>query len=180
MPYPLLLVGASQWVALAEDWREEDGWSGDGQSLIPLQVALVQPCPCTEHHCLSQGGLPLTGLSFWVPATTSPPCFLGPGMLTESLLLDSGAMCHGSPSSLWLLFIYSFYWSIVDLQCCVFLLYSKVAQLYILYIYVKCMYIFFFHIPFHSGFSQGIGHSFLCYTVGPCCLSILYIVVCIC
>ena len=32
-----------------------------------------------------------------------------------------------------------------------------------------------FHIIFHYGLSQDIEYSFLCYTVGPCCLSILYI-----
>ena len=38
-----------------------------------------------------------------------------------------------------------------------------------------------FHILFHYGLSQDIEHSFLCnYTVGPCCLSILYMLVCIC
>ena len=37
-----------------------------------------------------------------------------------------------------------------------------------------------FHILFHYGLLQDIKYSSLCYTVGPCCLSILYIVVCIC
>ena len=32
-----------------------------------------------------------------------------------------------------------------------------------------------FHILFHYGLSQDIEYSSLCYTVGPCCLSILYI-----
>ena len=31
----------------------------------------------------------------------------------------------------------------------------------------------FFHILFHNGLSQGFEYSSLCYTVGPCCLSIL-------
>ena len=38
---------------------------------------------------------------------------------------------------------------------------------------------FFFHILFHYGLSQDIEYSSLCYTAGPCCLSILYIIVCI-
>ena len=42
------------------------------------------------------------------------------------------------------------------------------------------IYIFFFHILFHYGLLQAIEYSSLCYTVGPCCLSVLYIVVCIC
>ena len=33
-----------------------------------------------------------------------------------------------------------------------------------------------FHILFHCDLSQAIEYSFLCYTVGPCYLSILYIV----
>ena len=36
------------------------------------------------------------------------------------------------------------------------------------------------HILLHYGLSQDIEHSSLCYTVGPCCLSILYTIVCIC
>ena len=35
-------------------------------------------------------------------------------------------------------------------------------------------------ILFHCGLSQDIEYSSLCYTIGPCCLSILHIVVCIC
>ena len=37
-----------------------------------------------------------------------------------------------------------------------------------------------FHILFHYGLSQDIEYSSLCFTVGPCCLSVLYIIVCIC
>ena len=36
------------------------------------------------------------------------------------------------------------------------------------------------HILFHYGLWQDIEYSALCYTVGPGCLSILYIIVCIC
>ena len=35
------------------------------------------------------------------------------------------------------------------------------------------------HILFQYGLSQDVEYSSLCYTVGPCCLSILYIIVCI-
>ena len=52
-------------------------------------------------------------------------------------------------------------------------MYSKVIQLYI-YIYI------FFQILFHYRFLQDTEYSSLCYTVGPCCLSILWIVVCVC
>ena len=36
------------------------------------------------------------------------------------------------------------------------------------------------HILFHCGLSQDTDYSSLCYTVGPCYLSIIYILVCIC
>ena len=56
---------------------------------------------------------------------------------------------------------------------CVFQVYSKVIQLYI-YIYI------YFQILFHYRLLQDIEYSSLCYTVGPCCLPILYILVCTC
>ena len=55
-----------------------------------------------------------------------------------------------------------------------FQVYGNVIQLYI-YIYI-----FFFRLFFHYRLLQGIEYSPLCYTVGPCCLSTLYIVACIC
>ena len=66
-----------------------------------------------------------------------------------------------------------FYWSIVDVQCCVHFCCTAKWFSYT-YIYIL------FHIPFHYGLSQDIEYSSLCSTVGPCCLSILYIIVCIC
>ena len=54
---------------------------------------------------------------------------------------------------------------------CYFLLYSRVTQLY------TCLHSF---VLFHPGLSQTIEYSFLCYTVGPCSLSIVYKLVCIC
>ena len=50
-------------------------------------------------------------------------------------------------------------------------MYSKVIQLYI-YVYIL------FQILFHYRLLQDFEYSSLCYTVGPCCLSILCIVVC--
>ena len=53
-------------------------------------------------------------------------------------------------------------------------MYREVIQLYIhkcIYIYT---YIFFFYILFHYRLLQGIQYSSLCYTVGPCWLSILH------
>ena len=48
------------------------------------------------------------------------------------------------------------------------------------YIQLYIQYIDFFHIIFHYRLLQGIEYSFLCYSAIPCCLHILYIVVCIC
>ena len=44
------------------------------------------------------------------------------------------------------------------------------------YIYIHIL----FHILFHYSLSQDIEYSSLCSTVGPCCWSSLYILVCIC
>ena len=45
---------------------------------------------------------------------------------------------------------------------------------------MKLVYTMFFIFFFHYGLSQDIEYSSLCCTVGPCRLSILYIIVCIC
>ena len=42
-----------------------------------------------------------------------------------------------------------------------------------------CIYILF-DILFHYSLSQDIDYNSLCYTIGPCCLFILYIIVYIC
>ena len=65
-----------------------------------------------------------------------------------------------------------FNWSMLIYNVLLITLYSKVIQLYI--------YIYFLNILFHYGLSQDIEYSSLCYTVGPCCLSILYIKAYIC
>ena len=43
-----------------------------------------------------------------------------------------------------------------------------------IYIYIL------FHVLFHYGLSEDIEYSFLCCTVRPCCLFILYIIICLC
>ena len=47
------------------------------------------------------------------------------------------------------------------------------------YIYTH-IYMYFFLIFFHFDLSQDVEYSSLCFTVGPCCLSVLYILVYIC
>ena len=44
---------------------------------------------------------------------------------------------------------------------------------------VLCFSYILFYILFHYGLSQDVGYNSLCYTVGPCCLFILYVIVCI-
>ena len=51
------------------------------------------------------------------------------------------------------------------------LLYSKVTQLYHIYILI--------YILFYYGLSQDSEHSYLCYIVGSSCLSILNVIACI-
>ena len=73
--------------------------------------------------------------------------------------------------SLWLLLKLKCSWFITS---CWLQMYSKLIQLYIQTFYI-CIYIYIiFYIPFHYGLLQDIEYSSLCYTVGPCCLSILY------
>ena len=55
---------------------------------------------------------------------------------------------------------------------CQSLLFSKVTQFYT---YIHS----FFNIHLHYGLSQETGYSSLCYTLGPCCSSILNVIVCI-
>ena len=64
-----------------------------------------------------------------------------------------------------------FYWSIVDLQYCVS--FRHTAK-WFSYTYI------FFQIIFHHRLLQDTQYSLLCFTVNPCYLPILYIVVCIC
>ena len=70
----------------------------------------------------------------------------------------------------------------VDLQCCASFRYTAKLFIYIfifhLYVYI---YIYsFFYILFHYSLLQDIEYSSLCYTVGSCCLPVLYIVMYIC
>ena len=59
------------------------------------------------------------------------------------------------------------------IMLCYLLVYRKVIQLYI---HVHILFCIFFHYCL----LEDIEYSSLCQTVGPCCLSILYIIACIC
>ena len=65
-----------------------------------------------------------------------------------------------------------FFLSIVDLQCCIN--FCCIAK------WFSYTYINIFKILFHDGLSQDIEYSSLCSTIGLCCLSILYIIACVC
>ena len=56
----------------------------------------------------------------------------------------------------------------------------KVIHMYVSYVYMIHIYSFsYIYILFHYGLSQDTQYSSLCYTVGPCCSSVLYLTVCI-
>ena len=65
-----------------------------------------------------------------------------------------------------------FNWNIVDLQCCVNF-FCTAKWLSYTYIYIL------FYILFHYVLSREIRYNSLCCTVGPCCLSIPNVIVCI-
>ena len=70
------------------------------------------------------------------------------------------------------LFCFSFYWSTVDLQHCVnFCCTGK----WLLYTYIYML----FYILFLYSLSQDVEYCSPCYTIEPCCLSILYVILCI-
>ena len=61
------------------------------------------------------------------------------------------------------------------------LLYNNVVQLHThTHTYTHTYTHILFHFLFYCGVSQDIEYSSPCYTVGPRCLSILCIIVCIC
>ena len=70
-------------------------------------------------------------------------------------------------------FVFIFYWSIVDLQCCANFCCTAVTHLHT---NIHFLLILFFHFMVYP---RRFGYKSLCYTVGPCCLSILNVTVCI-
>ena len=70
-------------------------------------------------------------------------------------------------------FVFIFYWSIVDLQCCANFCYTAATHLYT---NIHSLLILFFHFMVYP---RRFGYKSLYYTVGPCCLSILNVTVCI-
>ena len=76
--------------------------------------------------------------------------------------------------SVLLLKLIYFYRSIINLQCCVNF---RCTAKWFSYTYI---YIYFFQILFPYRLLQNIEYSSVCYTIGPCWLSILFIAVCTC
>ena len=74
--------------------------------------------------------------------------------------------------------VHSFFnWSVVDFQCCVS--FRHIAKWFHYMCVCVCVCIIF-QILFPFSLLQNTEYSSMCYTVGPCCLSVLYIVVCVC
>ena len=99
----------------------------------------------------------------WKCAARDPRSFMS---LTKSVLFSLEAYLLS-------LFNFILYWSIVDWQCCV---HFKCTAKWLLYIHT---YPFFFN-SFPFRLLHNIEQRALCYTVGPCWVSLLNIVVCTC
>ena len=85
--------------------------------------------------------------------------------------MEGEVLTTGLPvKSLKVLFLLKYSWFTM------FQVYSKVIQLYI---YNKYLYVPF-QILFHYKLLQDIEYGSLCSTIALCCLSIIYIVVCVC
>ena len=69
-----------------------------------------------------------------------------------------------------------FFWNIVDLPCCDHL---RCTAKWFNYTCICTNIYSFFYILFHCRLLQDVEYNSLCYTVGPCWLSVLYIVACI-
>ena len=75
--------------------------------------------------------------------------------------------CDSFDHNIFFLIFFFFYWSMVGLQCCVSYCCTAEWLSYVLYIHS-------FSHSFPLWFITGYWYSSLCYTVGLCCLSILY------
>ena len=126
-----------------------------------------------------------TGKASWGPRAGSSPVLQGPGGLwwpsevSSSLvtwLLEFTWTVSSFPDSLWREFASS--GLLFNIFTEVELIYSVVlmSAKWLIYTYIYIPY----HIIFHYILSQDIEYSYLCYAVGPCRLSILYILICIC
>ena len=107
-------------------------------------------------------------IDFFLHGSHFPACFPIPVWNTSWYILQhcSFFVCFH------LIFIFN--WSMVDLQCCVSFKYT--AQ-WFSYIYIHIYIHILFQILFPYRLSQNIDYSSLCYTVGPCWLSVFYVVV---
>ena len=141
---------------------------------LPLLICLAK-----ARHVL----WPLKGYFLWEVT----PALLG--RFRHPFSCESFVFCPCSPYSiyhtvwslqvcflvrLWILLL--FYWSIIDLQCC--LSFWHTAK-WLSYTYLHA-YTYSFSFSFPLWFITGFWIHSLCCTVGPCCLCILNIVVFIC
>ena len=104
------------------------------------------------------------------------PC-LGSWPSARTQYLGLWCYCLVSCFCFFFFFFSYFCWSIVDLQYC--FSFSCTAK-WFSYTYIYVHIYILFSIFFHYSLLEDIDYSSLCYTVNPCCLSILYMVVCIC
>ena len=134
----------------------------------PWTHSWVLPC----HHLSWSWAWCFIALASWLPAAWNN-CVWGELMLLFFFCLH----CLSMPSpSEWKLFygciFFLFYESIIYLKC---LNFCSTAE------WFRCLNIYIaFYILFHYGLSQDMEYSSPCRTVGPCCFSLLCIIVYIC
>ena len=79
--------------------------------------------------------------------------------------------CHHSAWVFFFLYMFAkVYFLKIEVYIYIVVLISAIQQSDYSYIHVCIL----FNILFHYGLSQDVEYSSLCYTLGPCCLSILY------
>ena len=153
------------WNGLPAKWASEE-WR---RKTVVVDGSDAHGPACGEAPCGSPSS----------PRTAALIFFRGNICQLKIMILNVSAKCCGW----WNFFseshrsstIFFFYWSVVNLQCCASIRYTAKP-----FIFIHISTYFLFQILFHYRLSQDIEYSSLCYTGGPCCLSILYLVVCIC
>ena len=161
-------------------WRRQDRYKPEKAGVCAcmqfhVPVSLAGPrWACGRDHCMWRVSPPSAVCPSWTLAglkglwsVRRPSTAQWPESWDSARLWSSSAWC----------FLKN--WSIVNFQCCVS--FSWIAKWFsYIYIFYICVWIHLFQILFPYRLLQNIECSSLCYKVGPCWISIWYIVVWIC